>query len=104
MYHAEITDNFTDFTVTGYLRPKFHWNQGQLQVTNLMDQSNLSIPSSVPISIWQSIKLRLIFRKQIFAYLVSIHAGYAFHMKICAPNCSTCTTPTANWNAAILIE
>ena len=91
-YHCLASQNFSAFEIKGVLFPTFRWNPGNLTIINFLDNSNLSIPTEISVSILQGLKLRriLLSGRNIFAFVVCKHGQHAFHMKICSPTCTTC--------------
>ena len=90
-FHVTTNHNFDNFKVTGLTAPKFSWSKNSLFIMNLLDQSELSIPEQVPLSVFQAFKVKRILKsEQIFAYLVGIHGMHAFHMKVCPLACDMC--------------
>ena len=93
-YHCQIERNFSNIKVTGILQPQFSWDHGSLKITNLIDQTNLTVPNQFTILFWQGLKLRVMLRKTIYCYLVAEHGKHAFHLKLCPVSCQTCVATT----------
>ena len=89
-YHICMNDNFIDLKIEGCLKTKFHWNKGNLHITNLVDKSELKMPDSMSLSPIKALKLHKILRDNYFVYLVGMHGQHAFHMKVCPLDCQRC--------------
>ena len=89
-YHCQSDSNFSDFKVTGWIYPIFHWKRGSLVVTHLLDRSRPELPDTVPIPLLTALRLRRMLKSTVYVYLIAEHATYAFQMHICPLTCRAC--------------
>ena len=89
-YHCQVSNNFPNIAVTGIFKLPFSWNHDSLKITKLTDKTPLSVPFQVSISLRKGLKLRIMSRKTIFAYLLAEHSNDAFHLRLCPEDCEAC--------------
>lgn len=89
-YHCQAGDNFGDMEINGWLKPLFVWDKGSLVITHLLDRSRPDVPERVPVSMIQGMKLRMMMKGTIYAYLIAEHGHHAFQLNICPLSCRSC--------------
>ena len=89
-YHAQADLDFNDFNIFGFVNPKFTWCPGSLRITHLLDGTNLYIPTVISVSWLQALKLRSIFKRPFYSYLICQHADHAYQMTVCPIGCDNC--------------
>ena len=102
-YHFQAETLIQNMDIKGLMTPTLLITWGNLEITNILNQSRVSLPNSIKLCPFKALKLKkILYSGSYDVFLFVQHANNAFYIQVCKPSCELCpnmfstvSTPTA---------